>query len=147
MIDLLLSYENANLATIAKTSNGKFPDELATDQTITDYLRPTRLRAYMEIEENSQKNQQHDLKKLEEGTAFQVFIKTLTGKTIIIIVTREDTGENITAKIHEKTGIPHNQQRIIYGGKKLRDDLTLADYDIGKDATLHLVINLPGGYY
>ncbi|CAF1383023.1 unnamed protein product [Rotaria sordida] len=147
MIDLLLCYENANLATIAKTSNGKFPDEFATDQTIINYLRPTRLRAYVEIEENRQKIQEHNLKKLEEGTAFQVFIKTLTNKTIIIIVTREDTVENITAKIHEKTDIPRNQQRIIYGGKQLRDGLTLADYDIGKDATLHLVVNLPGGYY
>ena len=73
MIDLLLSYGDANVAIIAKTSNGKFPDELATDQTIIEYLRPTRLLAYAEIEKNLQKSHEHDLKTLEEGTGFSNF--------------------------------------------------------------------------
>ncbi|CAF1090865.1 unnamed protein product [Adineta steineri] len=146
MIDLLLSYGDANTAILAKTSNNKFPDELATDSTIIEYLRPTRMSIYTELEKNRHEKHEHDLKSLEEGTSFQIFIKTLTGTTMTIIVTKEDTVESLKAKIQDRKGIPPDQQRIIYIGKQLQDARILSDYDISKGATLTLVVNMRGGY-
>jgi hypothetical protein len=147
MIDLLLSYEDANNAIKAETSNGKFPDELATDQTIVDYLRPTRLLVYVETKKKIQKSHDHDLEALQNGTAFQIFIKTLSGKTLTIIVTADNTVEDLKAKIQSKEGIPIHDQRLIYADKQLQDDHLLTDYNITKDATLHLILRLRGGFY
>jgi len=72
----------------------------------------------------------------------QLFVKTLTGKTVSIEVEEGESIEDVKAKIAEKEGIPPEQQRLIFGGQQLQDAKTLDDYNVGDDATLHLVLRL-----
>ena len=80
-------------------------------------------------------------------SAIQIFVKTLTGKTITLTVKRSDTIDTVKLKIQRRTGIPLHQQRLVFAGKQLEAEggMTLASYYIRNENTVHLVLQLRGG--
>ena len=78
----------------------------------------------------------------KNSSKMEIYIKTLSLKTITLDCEQNDSIENIKAKIHEKESIPIDQQRLLFNGTVLEEGKTLRDYNIENKCTIHLVLKL-----
>ncbi len=74
----------------------------------------------------------------------QIYIKTLTGRTVSLIVEEGETIKIVKEKLKEKDGVPVEEQRLVFNSQELEDGKTLQYYGINREATLHVVINARG---
>jgi len=73
----------------------------------------------------------------------QIFVKTISGKTITLDVDQSDLIENLKLKIQDKDGIPIGNQRLTYASKPLIDGKYISDYNIQKDSTIYIWLKIP----
>ena len=82
----------------------------------------------------------------QEGR-FQMYVKTQTGKTITLDIDVSTTIDELKEMIQCKENIPPDQQRLIFDGNQMEDRHLASHYNITKESTIHLVLNLCGGMF
>jgi len=81
----------------------------------------------------------------KSAAVMPIFVKTLTGRTIVLEVTPSDRIHSIKQKIQDKEGISPNQQRLTFAGMSLDDSRTLSDSNIQRESNLQVLLNIRGG--
>ena len=69
-------------------------------------------------------------------------MKTLTSRTLTLYLEEDTPIEDLKARIQDSTGVPPNDQRLIYAGKQLEDNKTLKYYNVWNETTIHMVLRL-----
>ena len=82
---------------------------------------------------------------LRRQPQYQVYLRTLSGKTVGLGVRGGDTVGDVKSAVCEKEGIPPEQQRLLWGGRPLRDDERLRDCGLTSGSSVDLSLGLSGG--
>ncbi len=74
----------------------------------------------------------------------RIIIKKLSGERFTLNMEPLETVDDIKNKIYESSGIPFDEQRLVFEGKQMQDDRTLSDYEVADGAVIYLVHRLRG---
>ena len=133
-----------NVGSVARISLW-YPCDYCWDHRHLPRLQPVPFGGGGKLEDDKKGLTDYEKEGIASGRLMQIFVKTLTGKTINLAVSRNDTIQDVKKRIEDKVDVPPEKQRLIYAGKQLRDEAKLSDYNINKESTIHLAVRLRGG--